>query len=150
MEPIAKFDGEFDFLSNFFPAPITFEGTAFPTSEHAFQAAKTHNHETRLTIAAKATPGQAKRAGGKRGIIKGDLFRSDWEQVKVQVMEEIVKIKFTTHPGLAKALLNTGTRRLIEGNVWNDTFWGVCRGNGQNNLGKILEKIREELKGGQQ
>ncbi len=145
MQAIEKFDGEFEFLSNFHQHPITIDGITFPTSEHAFQAAKTHDRATKLTIAAKPKPGQAKRAGGKRGIIKGDLFRQDWEQVKVSIMREILKLKFSD-PTLKQALLATEDRPLIEGNIWNDTFWGVCKGKGKNTLGKLLEEIRAELR----
>ena len=60
-------------------------------------------------------------------------------------MYEICKIKFTTNPNLAKRLLDTGDEELIEGNDWNDIFWGVCNGKGENNLGKILMRIRNEL-----
>jgi len=47
---------------------------------------------------------------------------------------------------LKQMLLDTGDQELVEGNTWNDTFWGVCRGEGQNNLGKILMKVRMELR----
>ncbi len=53
--------------------------------------------------------------------------------------------KFTRHFDLREKLLATGDRKLVEGNTWGDTFWGVCRGNGKNHLGKILMKIRAEL-----
>ena len=55
--------------------------------------------------------------------------------------------KFTQHDDLKALLLATGDANLEEGNTWNDTFWGVdlANGCGQNNLGKILMKIRGEL-----
>ncbi len=61
-------------------------------------------------------------------------------------MKQILRIKFAD-PALRTALEATGEATLIEGNTWNDTFWGVCRGKGQNNLGKILEAIRAENRG---
>ena len=143
-EPIPSFYGEFAFLSNFYPSPLTVDGIAFPTVEHAFQAAKTNDPETKRQIAAKDTPGKAKRAGGKRGIVRD--FDPNWETRKVDVMLSLVQQKFQD-PQLREMLLQTGDRPLIEGNVWNDTFWGVCRGKGANNLGKILEQIRNELRG---
>jgi predicted NAD-dependent protein-ADP-ribosyltransferase YbiA (DUF1768 family) len=60
-------------------------------------------------------------------------------------MEDLVRLKFTTHPDLCERLLTTGDAELIEGNSWNDTFWGVCRGKGRNELGKVLMKVRSEL-----
>ena len=61
-------------------------------------------------------------------------------------MQEIVQAKFEQNPVLAKWLLNTGDAKLIEGNTWNDRYWGVCAGIGQNKLGKILMKVRDNLK----
>ena len=75
-------------------------------------------------------------------------LRPDWEDVKVGIMEEIVRAKFRQNPILASWLLATGDRKLIEGNTWHDVCWGVdaktCEG--ENHLGKILMKIRDELR----
>jgi hypothetical protein len=59
-------------------------------------------------------------------------------------MTEIIRLKFQ-NPGLKAKLLATGNQELIEGNTWGDCYWGVCEGNGQNHLGKILMQVREEL-----
>lgn len=72
-------------------------------------------------------------------------LRPDWEEAKVGIMEELVRLKFTAHADLRARLLATGDAELIEGNNWNDRFWGVCRGQGQNQLGLILMKVRSEL-----
>jgi hypothetical protein len=61
-------------------------------------------------------------------------------------MESLVKEKFTRDTELGAKLVATGDEELVEGNYWGDTFWGVCRGVGQNHLGKILMKVREELR----
>jgi len=71
-------------------------------------------------------------------------MREDWDQVKIPIMEDLLSQKFSD-PVLAKKLVETGDSQLVEGNWWGDVFWGVCRGEGQNNLGKILMKIRERL-----
>jgi hypothetical protein len=142
MPTIDRFTGDYDFLSNFHPSPIDVDGILYPTVEHAFQAAKTSIPEEKQALAETATPGSAKRLGRKVQL------RSDWEQVKVGIMEELVRLKFTTHPDLREQLLATGDAELVEGNNWNDRFWGVCRGKGQNQLGKILMKVRSELSQG--
>lgn len=139
MAKIDSFSGEYDFLSNFYSQEITYDGIKYPTNEHAFQAAKTLDLAKRQAIAKLATPGQAKRAGRKV------LLRSDWEDVKFDVMKEIVILKFIT-PELKEKLLATKDAELIEGNTWNDRCWGVCNGVGQNNLGQILMEVRELLK----
>lgn len=142
---INEFCGDNAFLSNFHPSPITVDGILYKTVEHAFQAAKTSDKAIKQAIADKPTPGQAKRAGGSRGIIK-DFDPSKWESVKVEVMERLLRLKFQD-PHLAAKLKATGDQTLVEGNTWNDTFWGIClkTGKGENHLGRLLVKIRSEI-----
>lgn len=140
MEPITKFSGEHSFLSNFYPAKVVWEDIEFSTSEHAFQAAKSLDKGERIAIANLDTPGKAKRAGKKVKL------RSDWNDIRIAIMAAIVELKFLQNPELMDRLVATGDAELIEGNNWNDTFWGVCRGKGHNHLGKILMAVREEEK----
>lgn len=135
---ITEFQGEHRYLSNFWPAPIAWCGIRYPSTEHAYQAAKTNDRAARLYMS-RLTAGQAKRYGRTVAI------RPDWEAVKVDTMREIVTLKFSTHAHLAAKMLATGDAMLIEGNTWGDTFWGVCRGRGENHLGKILMSIRSQL-----
>jgi ribA/ribD-fused uncharacterized protein len=137
---IDSFSAEFAFLSNFYPAAIRFEGITYPTVEHAFQAQKTHDDGERQRIAACASPGRAK------GLGRGVRLRKDWESAKVGIMTELVRLKFQTHDDLRDRLLATGEVQLIEGNSWNDRFWGVCGGQGKNWLGRILMQVRGELR----
>jgi ribA/ribD-fused uncharacterized protein len=139
MTTIDRFTGDYDFLSNYYRSPIEVDGLLYATAEHAFHAAQTFAPEEKQAIAAAATPGDAKRMG------RTVQLRSDWEQVKIGIMEDLVRRKFATHPDLRDQLLATGDAELIEGNTWKDTFWGVCRGQGRNDLGKILMKVRAEL-----
>lgn len=135
---INDFRGNFMFLSNFYEVPVRYNGLTFGSNEAAFQAQKTLNQEERIKFTT-LNPLDAKRLGRKVAL------RSDWKDVKVRIMYEICRAKFEQHPDLAQRLVETGDRTLIEGNDWNDTFWGVCYGKGENNLGKILMRIREEL-----
>jgi N-glycosidase YbiA len=137
---IDNFNGEFAFLSNFYPAANRYAGLVYPTVEHAFQAAKTQDDTEKRQIAAAHSPGQAKRLG------RAVRLRPDWESVKVAVMTELVREKFATHPELRERLLATGDAELIEGNTWNDRFWGVSGGFGKNWLGRILMQVRQELR----
>jgi ribA/ribD-fused uncharacterized protein len=138
---IKEFQGENRFLSNFWDAKVVLDGVTYPTVEHAYQAAKTLDKERRKVIQAQPTPGKAKRAGQRVKI------RSDWENVKVGIMLDLVRQKFKNNVKLKNRLLATGSEELIEGNTWGDTFWGRCRGVGKNHLGKILMKVRSELDG---
>ena len=134
---INSFAGRNSFLSNFFPCKIRFEGITYLTSEHAFQAAKTLDIDERKQIALAPTAGKAKRMGRKLKL------RRDWESVRIEIMEAILRIKFSD-PDLLARLLETGTEELIEGNNWGDRFWGKVDGEGENHLGKLLMKIRDE------
>tara|TARA_X000000950_G_scaffold275091_1_gene360972 strand:- start:390 stop:827 length:438 start_codon:yes stop_codon:yes gene_type:complete len=138
METIDCFDGEFDWLSNFFPCKVEFEGMLFQSSESAFQASKTLDMEERRKFT-EFHAGKSKRKGKKL------VLRSDWDQVKIGVMKDILKCKFSQNPELKQKLIDTGNAEIIEGNDWFDTFWGVCKGKGENHLGKLLMLIRKEI-----
>jgi hypothetical protein len=139
---ITEFSGMYHFLSNFYSCTVLYEGTAYGNAEAAYQAGKIADPRKR-GIFYDLDPNLAKMTGR---IIS---LRPDWEQVKDQVMEDVVRDKFTQNEQLGKLLLATGDADLIEGNDWNDTYWGVSHGVGQNKLGKILMKIRKELKDNQ-
>jgi ribA/ribD-fused uncharacterized protein len=138
---IDSFQGEYRFLSNFHPAQTVFEGITYPTSEHAYQAAKSLDPADRRRIATLPTPAEAKRAGRALPNI-----RADWEQAKFDVMERVVRDKFTRNVELREKLLATGDAELIEGNTWGDRVWGVYEGQGENHLGRILMKVRAQLR----
>lgn len=143
MRTIFEFQGEHRFLSNFWPSPMLIEGLLYGSVEHAYQAMKTIVPLQRAYIASSSSPGIAKRRGRVVEI------RADWEEVKVQTMQDLVRVKFT-NPELAALLLATGDAPLKEGNRWNDTFWGVNlrTGLGQNILGQILMDVRSNLRKG--
>ena len=140
VDKISGFHGQYRWLSNFYYSPVRWLGIEFKTAEHAYQATKTKNHETRLRIAACVRPGDAKKFG--RSII----IRSDWEDIKINSMRCILIQKFEV-PWLREKLLATGNAELIETNTWGDRFWGADpQGNGKNTLGKILMELRDRIR----
>ncbi len=115
----------------------TMEQYVFPSVENAYQAAKTFVLEDQKKFQ-YITAAQAKRLGRRLKI------RNDWNEVKLKIMKELVTIKFEI-PELQDKLLATGDKQLIEGNYWNDRYWGQCPiGVGTNHLGKILMKVRTQ------
>ena len=140
MTQISEFRGPHFFLSNFYETPVKYDGLIYPSSEAAFQAAKCLDPKARK-IFQTMTPKQAKQFGRRVSL------RPDWEEVKLQVMADILKNKFENKELRAK-LLATETANLVEGNYWHDTFWGVdlATGKGQNHLGKLLMALRTNLK----
>lgn len=138
IESIKGFFGNYRFLSNFAPAKIVWEGIEYPTTEHAFQAAKTLDQASKLLIAAADSPGEAKKLGRKVAM------RSDWDMNKYHIMLQICRLKFAD-PKYREQLLATNDAYLEETNTWGDKIWGVCDGEGTNWLGKILMQIRQEI-----
>lgn len=140
---IEEFQGPYRWLSNFWPCTVslTLDGEiwTFASVEHGYQTAKVWDPADRQRVALAATPAQAKR------IARQCKPRFDWSKMKLQVMEELLRDKFSD-PKLRLMLVSTGDSELIEGNTWGDTYWGVCLGVGENNLGKLLMKIREEVR----
>lgn len=134
---IKEFRGKYYFLSNFSESKITINGITFLNGEAAFHSFK---DLTRQAEFSNLDPSSAKRKGRQVNL------RYDWEDVKDEIMYNVVKAKFTQNEDLKNKLIATGEEYLEEGNTWNDTYWGVCRGKGKNILGKILMRVREELK----
>ncbi len=138
LNKIDKFEGDYSFLSNFYMHPVSYSLIRYPSNEHAYRAAKTLDLEKREIIRNAKTPGEAKKLG--RSI----ELREDWDQIKIAIMTKLVFRKFR-NTTLRKKLLDTGESLLIEGNWWGDTFWGECKGKGQNHLGKILMAERDRI-----
>lgn len=141
MADIRGFFGPFRWLSNFHYCPVQLDGTTYPTNEHAYQAAKHLDMGFREVLKRYTYPRDAMNAGRSRPA------RSDWETIKIAVMLDLNRQKFAQEP-LRTWLLETGDGYLEETNTWGDHFWGVCRGIGENNLGKILMQVRSELRNG--
>lgn len=147
---ITSFDeeGANAFMSNFYPSGIVlwingYGFQEFPTVEHAYQWHKPRSLRQRVEIQEAEAPGKAKKLG------RSCLMVQDWEDIKVDVMRSCLLAKFS-NPYLFKLLINTGDTQLIEGNTWNDTFWGAVAMSGYkqlyqgaNVLGQLLMKIRD-------
>lgn len=136
---IKRFVHEYAFLSNFHHNVIELWGYTWPTTEHAYQAAKTLSLKEFETINQVPWPYMAKKLG------KYCFLRSDWNNIKDDVMLECLIAKFTQHPELLMQLNQTGNKLIVEGNFHYDNYWGQCPPDstgGQNKLGKLLMSIR--------
>jgi len=140
LDRIERFTGDYRFLSNFFASPVRDEKGEYATVEHAYQAAKACNDAEWYSIAAASTPAKAKRRGN---TVVVDMF---WEAKRLPLMRAFLVKKFAPGSHLAYRLLATGNAELIEGNDWNDRFWGMCNGVGENHLGRLLMEIRDRLR----
>ena len=138
---INEFRGDYAFLSNFYPAPVSYMGQTYANNEAAFQAQKTLSarEQRKFCIFRMHNPSDAKKLG------RDLTLRPDWEKVKVRLMYEICMCKFMQNPELRDKLLATGESTLIEGNNWGDYFWGKVNNCGENQLGIILMDVRAKL-----
>ncbi len=146
---INTFSGRWRFLSNFYPAKIEYRGIIYPSVENFYVAMKIKEDQVidhkfisvqdcQEMISRIKDPSTVKKLGK---VLK---VRKDWDSVKLKIMEWAVNEKFKD-PELEKMLIDTGNEELVEGNWWNDTYWGVCNGVGENNLGKILMRVRDKI-----
>lgn len=126
-------------LSNFHIEPFTWNQIVWNCSENPYQAAKTDRSE--WSHFASLTPAGARELGQKVHL------RKDWEQVKIEVMTEILQAKYAQCPIAKKCLIDSGKAHLEEVTWWKDLFWGTYKGHGRNELGKILMTIRTQLQG---
>lgn len=139
---INQFRGVNAFLSNMYPCELTYNGIKFNNLESLFQSFKAidKQHEYGGLV------GKVAKAKGRK-----EKLPANWNEVRVELMYGCLYLKFSQNPKLLERLLATGNEELVEGNTWHDTFWGVCtcrecKGRGDNILGKLLMKVREELR----
>lgn len=135
---INRFREEYFFLSNFCPCRINYNGRNYLCAEAAVQAEKTLDSEEKDLF--KFLNGADSKALGKTISL-----RSDWEDIRLDVMYNVLLCKFNQNDILREKLLSTEDSILIEGNDHGDTFWGVCKDNGSNYLGQLLMLIRKEI-----
>jgi ribA/ribD-fused uncharacterized protein len=129
-------------FTNFARFPVKLKGKTWPTSEHYYQAQKFEGTEWEEKIRLLKTPKEAARQGRDRSL----PLRQDWEEVKDEVMSEVLSAKFTQSRELKAILLATRDAVLIEDSPV-DYYWGCGKdGSGQNKLGKMLMALRDRLR----
>ncbi|MGQ4434312.1 DUF7638 domain-containing protein [Streptomyces sp. SAS_260] len=125
-------------LRHDYPAPITVEGTNYPSVAHAYWALSVADPESRLAVAAAETAATA------RTLATEAPRREGWEHARTAVMTRLLNAKYHQHPELAETLLATDDATVIYDDM-NSAFWGDNAGRGRNWSGRILELVRSEL-----
>ena len=138
---IKGFNEKYRFLSNFWPVPVYVNVESgihiFASVENAYQALKCP--QSTWDVFKACSPTKAK--------VLGKAGEAASEHDRLEIMTLLNRRKYAnTH--LAEKLLETGDLHIEETNHWGDKFWGVCKGVGHNHMGKILMKVRDELKSG--
>lgn len=136
---IDRFNGAFEYLSNRYTCKFNWEGLSYSNAEAAFQSSKCRDTHTRRFFSTVSANKAAKR--GKELVPP-----EGWEEKQTEIMTSILIAKFSQNPELYNRLVATGNSLLINGNQNRETFWGVdlYSWTGENNLGKILMKIRNQ------
>lgn len=142
MIKIPFYETSYFVFSNFSAHSIIFHGILYPTAEHAYHAAKFDDKKIKDEIKNAGSPLEAFRLGKKYKSFR----KNNWDERKVHVLYEILKEKAIQHLEVKQALLATGDEEIVEDNPYDD-FWSTGKdGKGLNHMGKILMRIREELK----
>lgn len=156
---IIKFDGDERWLSNMVTTqPFEYEGIVYHSTENAYQASKCIDESEKIYISQLTSYDSKKYHKNiirKIGInvYKNKVLNPSFEQRKIDIMYDVNCLKYKQHK-YKTLLLSTGNMDIIEGNTWNDQFWGMSLDNdfniikGHNNLGKVLMRIRTELLSG--
>ncbi|KAF9459735.1 hypothetical protein BDZ94DRAFT_1267551 [Collybia nuda] len=139
-----KHDPHYGF-TNFSAHPVQFQGQTYPTSEHLFQSFKFQKHNPSVAEHMRTCSNFPRDVFSEARRYHKDI-RPDWSRVKIRKMDIALWHKFTQHQDLKTELLATGDAELVEDSD-KDAFWGVGPdGNGRNELGKALERLRTKLR----
>lgn len=160
--------GDYRAFSNFYTAPIMYNGRRYATNEHLYQASKYTDLSVQEMIRTASSPSKAKLIARFSPVLgelrtklnereqsqleefrqRGVSVRPDWHNISLNVMLYCLYLKFSQHPGLAQLLISTGNATIIESNSY-DKFWAQDQsGVGENWLGRLLMQVRTELQAG--
>ena len=101
---IYGFFGKYRPLSNYDLSPFKLESMGrtilFKSGEHAFHYFKTEDPRWQVLILTAKTPADAKKLGRKCPM------RGDWDEVKVNIIQNMLYLKFSQNPHLKELLIN--------------------------------------------
>lgn len=144
---IGFYEREFYPLSNFSSFQVAWRGELWPTSEHGYQAAKFMGVSDELVQGILMT--RSAHEAFKLARTHAADVRADWSEVKVDEMTDLLRHKLGQHAYVRAKLEATHEWQLVEDSE-KDSFWGIgSDGQGENQLGTIWMKLREELRSGQ-
>lgn len=140
---IMEFKGEYSFLSNFYPCMVydPVDQLFYRSTEAYFQAQKCATKEERASFC-MLDARESKKLGRQVNL------RQNWDEIKDSVMLTGLFLKFTQNKRIGLLLAGLAGVELVEGNRWNDTYWGYClkTHSGSNKLGKLLEQVAFMIK----
>lgn len=144
------YEQDFYVLSNFSAFTLQWKGLRFDTSEAAYHWEKfnsTYNGHPCTALQNSILNANSAHDAFKFAETWKAQRRADWDDVKVDIMRDILRAKAEQHEYVRRKLLATGDRELIE-DSWRDDFWGWGPNyDGKNMLGKLWMEVRAEIRG---
>lgn len=143
-EVIGFYPREFYCLDNFSSFKVEYEGYLYSSSEEAYQAAKFIGSAPEIIEQIKNS--HSAHEAQKIAYTNKDKVRKDWDDIKLLVMERILRAKLEQNPYVLKKLLETENYMIVEDSP-KDNYWGWGENrDGENHLGKIWMKLRDEYR----
>ncbi|KIP10381.1 hypothetical protein PHLGIDRAFT_33912 [Phlebiopsis gigantea 11061_1 CR5-6] len=130
--------GELSGLTHLSAHQVHYGNKLFPSAMHAVEAQRFAVSKPDIVEQIR----QSNSLDGVRSIVTHNsaFSRPDWDQIVLDVMEDVLYSKFLQHPDLRRLLLGTGGTPL-QFIAQQDNFWGDGPlGQGANHLGKALER----------
>ncbi|HAT68474.1 MAG: hypothetical protein A2481_01435 [Candidatus Yonathbacteria bacterium RIFOXYC2_FULL_47_9] len=135
------YEHEFYVFSNYSSFMLEWKGKLYPTSEHAYHSEKFEDETLKEQLRNTRSAHDSQRFANEHK----DERRKDWDDIKLEIMKEILKTKVSQHPYVMKKLVESGDKELVE-DSWRDDFWGWGPNkDGENHLGKLWMEVRREL-----
>lgn len=139
---IRFYENKYYMLSNFSSHAVGYENMLYMTAEHAYQSAKFENQDIKKEVQQARSSFRAKAVSHKH---EERFQKQNWNDIKISVMEAILRCKLDQHEDVREALIQSGDAEIVE-NSQDDYFWGCgTDGTGRNEMGKVWMHIREEL-----
>ena len=140
---IGFYPREFYCLDNFSSFKVEWDGYLYASLEEAYQTAKFL--KSAPEIAEEIKKSHSAHEAQKISFANKDKVRSDWQEVKLTIMEELLRKKLQQNPYVKQKLLQTKDYIIVEDSP-KDNFWGWGKDRtGENHLGKLWMKLRDEL-----
>jgi predicted NAD-dependent protein-ADP-ribosyltransferase YbiA (DUF1768 family) len=141
---------DFEFMSNMYPCSVVADGVVFASSETLYQWIKCNILNQEENTILPTDNGYTAKKKAKDFKPSSPDAMATWEALRLDVMYCILESKFAdqadTPEGMYLAFrlyaaTSGGKVTPVENNHWGDTFWGKCKGKGENHLGQLLCKV---------
>ena len=134
--------GEYGYLANYSNHGFYVNDVFYKTVEHYYQSEKYSDNEIKQKIINAPTPKEASTIGRDRKNIR----KKDFKLIKNDVMYKGIYEKFIQNKSIMYKLIETRNKTIVEKTV-DEYYWGIGKDeSGDNNIGKILMKVRTDIK----